>query len=72
MTTRAPAVETCCCGQSIICTSQGKPLDAQPDLLGVHRPDGTWQTAHDKIQKIPGYHSHRCPGPRDVQQELFG
>jgi hypothetical protein len=71
MTTRAPAVETCCCGQPIIRTPQGKPLDAQPDLLGVNRPDGTWQTAHDKARGLPGHHTHQCEGPRDTQEALF-
>jgi hypothetical protein len=68
--TAPPPAETCVCGQPII-RARTKLLDAQPDILGVNRLDGTWQTAHDKVQKIPGYHAHRCPGPRDVQEELF-
>jgi YD repeat-containing protein len=66
-----PAVVRCVCGRDIIHTPRSKTLDAQPDLLGVHNADGTWQTAHDKARKIPGHHTHQCEGPRDTQEALF-
>lgn len=71
MTPPTPAPQRCVCGEDVITTPRGKKLDATPDILGIHRPDGTWQTVHDKAAHIPGHHTHRCPGPQHKQGELF-
>jgi hypothetical protein len=63
------------CGTPVITTPDGQQLDAEPDLLGIVRPDGRQLTEAQARRAVcsgrpVGHHPHTCPKP--TQGDLFG